>query len=141
MTPRSGGWSANIWTSQGFQTTGANKRELNMHLDPTQIDLIVLDVMLPDGNGLEICRDLRNKHPKLPIILLTALKEEVDRIIGLEVGADDYLSKPFNPRELVARIRAVLRRTGESVLEAPPIERYAFSGFVAEPISRRVSRR
>ena len=81
-----------------------------------QFDLIVLDVMLPDGSGLDICRDLRDATPHVPIILLTALKEDVDRIIGLELGADDYLGKPFNPRELTARIRAVLRRRAE----APP---------------------
>ena len=66
--------------------------------------------MLPDGSGLDVCRDLRAQRSNVPIILLTALKEDVDRIIGLEIGADDYLGKPFNPRELIARVRAVLRR-------------------------------
>lgn len=70
--------------------------------------------MLPDGSGLDICRDLRRLDIQIPVILLTALKEDVDRIIGLEIGADDYLGKPFNPRELLARIRAVLRRHGGS---------------------------
>ena len=68
--------------------------------------------MLPDGSGLEMCRALRGGKSTVPIILLTALKEDVDRIIGLEIGADDYLGKPFNPRELVARIRAVLPLMG-----------------------------
>ena len=61
--------------------------------------------MLPDGSGLDLCRDLRAQRSSVPIILLTALKEDVDRIIGLEIGADDYLGKPFNPRELIARVR------------------------------------
>ena len=74
--------------------------------------------MLPDGSGLDLCRDLRAQRSNVPIILLTALKEDVDRIIGLEIGADDYLGKPFNPRELIARIKAVLRRHGEAAPQA-----------------------
>jgi two-component system OmpR family response regulator len=76
-------------------------------------DLIVLDVMLPDGSGLDLCRELRNRRIRIPVILLTALKEDIDRIVGLEIGADDYLVKPFNPRKLLARIRAVLRRVND----------------------------
>jgi len=83
-------------------------------------DLIVLDIMLPGEDGLSICRRLR-AGSRVPILLLTARGEDVDRIIGLEMGADDYLPKPFNPRELVARIRAILRRT-----EAPPLESRRF---------------
>ena len=74
------------------------------------VDLIVLDLMLPGEDGLSICRRLRAGNDRTPIIMLTAKGEEVDRIVGLEVGADDYLGKPFNPRELLARIHAVLRR-------------------------------
>ena len=74
------------------------------------VDLIVLDSMLPGEDGLSICRRLRSQNNKTPIIMLTAKGEDVDRIVGLEIGADDYLSKPFNPRELLARIHAVLRR-------------------------------
>jgi two-component system, OmpR family, phosphate regulon response regulator OmpR len=73
-------------------------------------DLIVLDLMMPGEDGLSICRRLRAANDRTPIIMLTAKGEDVDRIVGLEVGADDYLSKPFNPRELLARIHAVLRR-------------------------------
>ncbi|MGI9493749.1 MAG: response regulator [Geminicoccaceae bacterium] len=74
------------------------------------IDLVVLDLMMPGEDGLTLCRDLRAKT-ELPVIMLTAMGEETDRVIGLEMGADDYLTKPFNPRELLARIKAVLRRT------------------------------
>jgi len=75
------------------------------------IDLVVLDLMLPGEDGLQLCRNLRAESD-LPVIMLTAMGEETDRIVGLEMGADDYLAKPFNPRELLARIKAVLRRTG-----------------------------
>jgi DNA-binding response OmpR family regulator len=101
--------------AQGFPVTlAAERREFEKTFPDAQIDLVVLDVMLPDGSGLEICCNLRGQRQYVPIILLTALKEEIDRIIGLEIGADDYLAKPFNPRELVARIRAVLRRGWEA---------------------------
>ncbi len=72
-------------------------------------DLIILDLMLPDIDGFEVCRQIRAKS-SVPILMLTARKEDVDKIVGLELGADDYLTKPFNPRELVARVRAILRR-------------------------------
>jgi DNA-binding response OmpR family regulator len=75
-------------------------------------DLVVLDLMLPGMDGLEVCRRLRASAPALPIIMLTAKADEVDRIVGLELGADDYVAKPFSPKELVARVRAVLRRAG-----------------------------
>jgi DNA-binding response OmpR family regulator len=88
--------------TQGFRVVlAASCRELRDKLATNHIDLIVLDVMLPDGSGLEVCRDLGAQRSSVPIILLTALKEDVDRIIGLEIGADDYLGKPFNPRELI----------------------------------------
>ena len=74
-------------------------------------DLVILDVMLPEIDGLEVCRQVRAEHPDLPIIMLTALGEAEDRIAGLEVGADDYVTKPFSPRELVLRVESVLRRT------------------------------
>jgi two-component system phosphate regulon response regulator OmpR len=81
------------------------------------VDLIVLDLMMPGEDGLSICRRMRAANDRTPIIMLTAKGEDVDRIVGLEVGADDYLGKPFNPRELLARIHAVLRR--RPVMEAP----------------------
>jgi two-component system, OmpR family, response regulator len=88
-------------------------REMDRMLDASRLDLIVLDLMLPGEDGLSICRRLR-LGSQVPIIMLTAKGEDVDRIIGLEMGADDYLSKPFNPRELLARIKAVLRRAPRS---------------------------
>lgn len=87
-------------------------------LDKEGVDLIVLDVGLPDINGFELCKNIR-KRTNTPIIFLTARTEEVDRIVGLEIGADDYVTKPFSPRELSARIKAVLRRTGREK-EKPP---------------------
>jgi len=121
---------------QGLRVSlAADRRELDDKLATQQIDLIVLDVMLPDASGLDICRQLRDRRPHVPVILLTALKEDVDRIIGLEIGADDYLGKPFNPRELLARIRAVLRRISD-LAEPPIVGTYRFAGFVASPQSR-----
>jgi two-component system OmpR family response regulator len=124
---------------QGFRVAlASDKRTLEAALESNDIKLIVLDVMLPDGSGLDVCRDMRAKNSRIPIILLTALKEDVDRIIGLEIGADDYLGKPFNPRELAARIRAVLRRQndGGQLLHSP--EEYRFVGFTLQPQLRRV---
>jgi two-component system OmpR family response regulator len=123
---------------QGFRVTlASDKRTLNAALESNDIKLIVLDVMLPDGSGLDICRDMRAEDSLIPIILLTALKEDVDRIIGLEIGADDYLGKPFNPRELAARIRAVLRRQNDADRILRPRE-YRFEGFTLQPGLRRV---
>ncbi|MEG6508668.1 response regulator transcription factor [Methyloligella sp. 2.7D] len=125
--------------SQGFRVLlAASRRELEERLETHRVDLMVLDVMLPDGSGLDICRDLRARRSTVPIILLTALKEDVDRIIGLEIGADDYMGKPFNPRELIARIRAVLRRRSE-LPETQQATGYQFEGYTAEPSSRRVT--
>lgn len=92
--------------------TLTNGRQAYEHLlhNSSEYDLVVLDWMLPEMNGLEICKRLRYAHHNVPIILVTARDEEIDRILGLEIGADDYVIKPFSPRELVARARAVLRR-------------------------------
>ena len=99
--------------------TAHDGRAMLRKLDGGRFDLVVLDIMMPGENGLSLCRHLRATS-SLPVIMLTALDEETERIIGLEMGADDYLAKPFNPRELLARIRAVLRRAGgASVGDAP----------------------
>jgi len=96
---------------QGFSALAAsNGRELDQQLKRHHVDLIVLDLMMPGEYGLTICRRLRGQGVETPVVMLTATGDEVDRIIGLELGADDYLPKPGSPRELVARIRAVLRR-------------------------------
>jgi two-component system phosphate regulon response regulator OmpR len=102
-------------------------------------DLIVLDRMMPDGDGAEACRRLRQQGEDIPVILLTARDETVDRVIGLEAGADDYLGKPFDPRELLARIEAVLRRKkGASALNKDkPV---AFGPFVFDPVTRQLSK-
>jgi two-component system OmpR family response regulator len=101
--------------------------------------LVVLDLMMPGEDGLELARWLRGES-NVPIIMLTAMAEETDRIIGLELGADDYVTKPFNPRELLARIRAVLRRTGESEDKnhESSARTYRFSGWLLETARRRL---
>jgi two-component system catabolic regulation response regulator CreB len=98
--------------TDGFETIcfSAGIKALE-YLDKEGVDLLVLDVGLPDINGFELCKDIR-KRTNTPIIFLTARTDEVDRIVGLEIGADDYITKPFSPRELTARIKAVLRRMG-----------------------------
>jgi len=96
--------------SEGFETSVAGTAAEALELAGQAPDLILLDVMLPDGSGFEVCRELRASS-RVPIIMLTARGEEADRVVGLELGADDYVVKPFSAREVVARIRAVLRRT------------------------------
>ncbi len=97
----------------GLRTSvAADGRQMRSFLDGNTVDLIVLDVMMPGDDGLVLCRELRaGKHKATPVLMLTARDDEMDRIIGLEMGADDYLSKPFAARELLARIKAILRRT------------------------------
>lgn len=110
---------ADFLTGEGFQTTALNdaRQAAGMALSGNY-DLIVLDLMMPNVNGLEICRQIRQTS-NIPVIMLTARSDEVDKLIGLEMGADDYITKPYSPRELAARIRAVLRRTGQQ----PPVRR------------------
>ena len=100
-------------------TTAKDGRDMHQALKDWKIDLIVLDLMMPGDNGLTLCSQVRAESD-IPIIMLTAMGEDVDRIVGLEVGADDYIPKPFNPRELTARIKAVLRRTTAASL-APSV--------------------
>jgi DNA-binding response OmpR family regulator len=116
---------------EGFRTETAGDNEA-MHAVMARFrpDLIILDLMLPGVDGLSICRDLR-KRSDLPVLMLTAKSDDIDRILGLEMGADDYLTKPFNPRELLARVRAILRRTrGEARSEGN--RRYGFEGFAMD---------
>ena len=100
-------------TEQGYQVAAvADGVTMQQHLNRHSVDLVILDLMLPGEDGLSLARRLRQQGGQ-PIIMLSARGEEVDRIVGLEMGADDYLAKPFNPRELLARVRAVLRRSRE----------------------------
>jgi len=111
--------------------------EARRALTRNHVDLIVLDLMLPHESGLSICRELRTTS-EVPIIMLTALGEEVDRVVGLEVGADDYLTKPFSPRELLGRIRAVLRRTAKGAKPVEPgnVQAYRFAGWRLDTATR-----
>ncbi|RLA00085.1 MAG: two-component system response regulator OmpR [Gammaproteobacteria bacterium] len=108
---------------QGFIVRAvADAEQMDRFLERENYHLLVLDLMLPGEDGLSICKRLRSSNNKIPIIMLTAKGDEVDKIIGLELGADDYLSKPFNPRELLARIKAVMRRQTSEVPGAPSAE-------------------
>lgn len=130
-------------SEQGFEIkTVSDSAEMDALLKTEQFDLFVLDLMLPGEDGLAICRRLRAQNVVTPIIMLTARGDEVDRIIGLEMGADDYLPKPFNPRELLARINAVMRRhefrpqsdnvSGKDV--------FVFGDFVFDAINRSLKK-
>ncbi len=132
---------AKFLRANGFRVhTARSGAEMSEALKHAAIDLIVLDLMLPGRNGLDLCRDLRRKS-SIPVIMLTAKGEETDRIIGLEVGADDYLPKPFNPRELLARINAVLRRVRSP--DQPPFERggraMQFAGWHLDTLKRELT--
>ena len=100
-------------------TTAGDGEAMRKQLADRAIDLVVLDLMLPGEDGLTLCRRLR-ADSDIPVIMLTAMGEDIDRIVGLEVGADDYLPKPFNPRELLARIKAVLRRARDRAATRTP---------------------
>ncbi|WP_028079791.1 response regulator [Solimonas soli] len=114
--------------------------EMDTALARQRADLVLLDLMLPGEDGLSICRRLRAAG-NLPVMMLTAKGEDLDRIIGLEVGADDYLPKPFNPRELIARIRAVLRRAAPAATQsAAGQERLRFAGYTFDLAARRLHR-
>jgi DNA-binding response OmpR family regulator len=101
-------------------------------------DLMILDLMLPGEDGLSICRRIRARD-QMPILMLTAKSDEIDRVLGLEMGADDYLVKPFGPRELLARVRAILRR-GQGMAMTPPTRRFAFAAFVIDLDARQLNR-
>ncbi len=118
-------------------STARDGREARRIWPQGHFSLVVLDLMMPGEGGLDVARWLRGQAD-VPIIMLTAMGEETDRIIGLELGADDYIAKPFNPRELLARIRAVLRRATR--VDGPELDnrRYCFSGWVLEPARRRL---
>jgi two-component system phosphate regulon response regulator OmpR len=127
------------FSEQGFAVkTVANGEDMDKWLAREHVDLLVLDLMMPGEDGLAICRRLRAAGSNMPIVMLTARGDEVDRIIGLEMGADDYLPKPFNPRELLARVNAVLRRH-KSVVPGAPVEsgeKISFGEFIFDLSTR-----
>jgi two-component system OmpR family response regulator len=130
--------TAGYLADHGYEVrTAGNAGEMKQVLDETGIELVLLDVMLPGEDGLSICRRLSDSGGP-PVIMISALGEEIDRILGLELGADDYLAKPCSPRELLARVRAVLRRR-----DAPPEERsagraYEFAGYRLDVVRRQL---
>ncbi len=125
----------------GFETLLARDGQQMWALyDKSAVDLIILDIMMPGKDGMTLCKELRQKS-QIPIIMLTAISEDVDRIIGLEMGADDYLSKPFNPRELLARIKAILRRSGGTAPTRVMNKNsrvFSFSGWQLNRVERRL---
>lgn len=130
-------------TEQGFAVRAVgDSKAMDDVLARDDVDLLVLDLMLPGEDGLTICRRLRANNSALPVIMLTARGDEIDRIVGLEMGADDYLPKPFNPRELLARINAMLRRrrlwTASANSTSPA--RIQFGEFVFDPNARSLHR-
>ena len=129
-------------TEQGFQVMALpDARDLDRKLQRDPPHLLVLDLMLPGEDGLAVCRRLRAGGESVPIIMLTAKGEDIDRIVGLEMGADDYLPKPFNPRELVARIHAVLRRGAERIAPGAPAESgpIPFGPYLLDSAARTLS--
>ncbi|TCJ15819.1 response regulator [Parasulfuritortus cantonensis] len=124
----------------GFRVTAAaDGRQMARALDSARFDLVILDVMLPDEDGLSLCRRLR-AGSRIPILMLTARGDEVDRIIGLEMGADDYLPKPFNPRELLARVKSILRRAGclPENLADEDVRRFRFQDWTLDTQTRQM---
>jgi two-component system, OmpR family, response regulator len=124
-----------------FRTTAvAEGKEMRRVMERSRVDLVVLDLMLPGEDGLSICRELRTRS-QVPIIMLTARGEDVDRIVGLELGADDYLPKPFNPRELLGRIRAVLRRAAHAPRDPSPesVRAFAFGNWKLDTTTRTLT--
>ena len=124
-----------------FRTTAvAEGKEMRRVLDRSHVDLLVLDLMLPGEDGLSLCRELRGRS-QLPIIMLTARGEDVDRIVGLELGADDYVAKPFNPRELLGRIKAVLRRSAHAPRDPSPesVRAFTFGDWRLNTVTRTLT--
>jgi two-component system OmpR family response regulator len=125
----------------GFRVTAvADGRQMQRALDAARFDLVILDVMLHGEDGLSLCRRLR-AGSRIPILMLTARGDEVDRIVGLEMGADDYLSKPFNPRELLARVKSVLRRAVSlpENLADEDVRRFRFADWTLDTRTRQLS--
>ena len=130
-----------FFVKHGYKVAAASDaRSMEAVLATGPVDLVILDLMLPGKSGLELCRDLRARS-SVPILMLTAMGDETDRIVGLEMGADDYIAKPFNPRELLARVRAILRRTTTAAVVGAPAgaaKRLRFAGWVLDLGRRRL---
>ncbi|CAN5322489.1 response regulator [soil metagenome] len=123
----------------GYEVSGAaSAAEMDRSLAAQPVDLIVLDLMMPGEDGLSVVRRLSRNGP--PIVMLSAMGEDTDRIVGLELGADDYLAKPCNPRELLARVRAVLRRPREDPAAAPLEQAFRFAGWTLDLMRRELTR-
>ena len=120
------------WVTHTALSTAAAESAMRLKLP----EIVLLDAMLPDGNGFDLARRWRSAHPTLGIVMLTARGDPLDRVLGLEIGADDYLPKPFEPRELVARLRALLRRAAASRIET---ETLRFSGLSIDLLRREVT--
>ncbi len=119
--------------TDGFETLHLSSGiEVVSILEEQQIDLIILDIGLPDINGIELCKKIRQTYT-LPIIFLTARSDEIDRVVGLEIGADDYVTKPFSPRELTARVKAILRRTQNTLIKT------SSAAFEIDEIKRHIT--
>jgi two-component system OmpR family response regulator len=130
---------ADYLVRQGFAVTHAGTAaEARSRLVETGFDLVLLDIMMPGEDGLSLCRHLVEAR-QIPVIFITAKGEATDRIVGLEIGADDYVVKPFDPRELVARIRSVLRRAGRQPSEAGENVVFEFEGWRLDPLKRRLT--
>lgn len=129
-------------TQAGYRITAvADGKAMRRAMESNRIDLVVLDLMLPGEDGLSLCRELRARSTGLPVLMLTARGDEVDRIVGLEMGADDYLGKPFNPRELLARIKTILRRAQSLPpnLEMAEARVFRFAGWTLEVATRNAT--
>jgi two-component system, OmpR family, response regulator len=135
------GMVVDLLKREGFAAIGcASAAEFDQQVARQRIDLVLLDIMLPGEDGLSLCRRLRARGD-VPVLMVTAKGDDIDRIVGLEIGADDYLPKPFNPRELVARARAILRRTRERqrVVSVDAGERYRFAGWTIDAGGRALA--
>ncbi|MCD8515665.1 MAG: response regulator [Burkholderiaceae bacterium] len=128
-------------TQSGYRVTGVGDgRSMRRALDEHRIDLVVLDLMLPGEDGLSLCRSLRAQS-NIPVLMLTARGSQIDRIVGLEMGADDYLAKPFNPRELLARVKSILRRAKSLPHQqvAADVSSYRFGQWSLDVATRNIT--
>lgn len=132
---------ADYLTRQGFVVTQAgNAADARARIAADSFDLVLLDIMMPGEDGLSLCRHVAEAR-NLPVIFITAKGESTDRIVGLEIGGDDYVVKPFDPRELVARIRSVLRRSARQPQDVAEAVAYEFEGWTLDPLKRRLTDR